>query len=617
MQVTIPAALAQAISAGRLDEAISRLSTLLATDHRNVALWRLRGQLCHRKGDGAMAQESFQKALQLAPEDPENLISYADLLRDANAGQAAVNLYQKVLKSDASNSRALSGIADVLIKAGDAGRACVFLEKVLAAEPKNVSRWRQLGMLYLLQGNLAAAEHSYASALKLDPTSSEAAFQLGDVYFKLERIGEAISCYRRVVGGSLHEQAQVREVNCLLRQERIEDALARADALLTSGNSCIAELRALKASALIFAGRLEEAAVENDAALLRDSHFMQAWQNKVSLAPASFSQSDIELLNKIAVSGNDEERMRAWFVLADVWEYRKDYVQQMEALSSANAIAARLMPYDARAIDDFHARMARWYELHNHEPATVACDDDFVPVFVLGLPRSGTTLLEQALCGHPDVDGSGESLALLHALDGQAIESLLEKPESEWVPGFRQRYRDYQRARGFGARFVMDKGIACFRVAGLLWRAFPEAKFISIERHPLDLCLGGWKKLFNTGQSWVYTEDGLAHAIRGFRDILGVWSANGEFPLYSLMYEQLVDDTESRLQEICQHLGIELHEAMLRPEQQQRSVLTASTLQVRRKLNSNAVDRWKRYEGHLDKFVEALRRYQVEIPGID
>lgn len=601
------------VRCGQLADAMAELKVALAVEPANPDLLCLQGKLFHLLKQGNEALASYDRALVHAPDSLEIQLARADLLRDANAAQPAADQYQKVLASDPGNARALAGIADLLIHSGDWARGAVFLEKLIQVEPGNLPRLLQLGQYYHTHSP-AAAERVLRQALPLDPSRMDVRMLLGDMCFKQEKSADALGFYRSVTSGPEVDHSRVKCINCLVREEKIDAALEEIESELSRGNPHRALLYSLKASALMFGGQQDAALVANRLALEHDKTLMQAWQNQVSLAPTSVTDSDIATLEALTRSNQGVDKARALFVLSDVYEARAQYDRQMACLRDGNALAATFFPYDIDQTDAQQTWLKSWYARAGEAAPVVVPGDAFVPVFILGLPRSGTTLLEQILSASPVLEASGESLAFLHALNGQPIDQLMARPESEWIPTFRQRYIDYQRSRGFTARLVTDKGISHFRFAGLLSRAFPEARFIAIQRHPLDLCIGGWKKMFITGLGWVYSADGLAHSIQSFRDFMSCWRDSDAMNLHELDYERLSSEPEKTVRALCAFLDIDFHEDMLSPEQRERAVLTASTVQVRDGINTRSVGRWRRYEGLTGEFVEALERRGISVP---
>ena len=429
----------------------------------------------------------------------------------------------------------------------------------------------------------------------------------------LEDAYGALDCFQQISSGEKLQQAQLKQLSCMLRLEQVEDAIGLADRLIKESHPVPAAVLSLKAAALIFSGDKARSRETNELALQADRSYMPAWQNHVEVAVDNFTNSDLADLESLTKS-EGRQAMTACFVLADVYEHRQNLKCQMNYLERGNSLAAKTFPYDRAAFDAFETMMRSWYRRVSDTPSPCRRIDNFSPVFILGLPRSGTTLLEQILSRHCAVQASGESLAMLQAVSGQALETLIQQPEANWLPEFREKYMSYQNSRGFVSGMVIDKNIFSFRIAGLLHRAFPEARFIATHRHPLDLCIGGWKKQFSSGLEWVYSPEGLAHALKQFRSLCSFWAEQDELPLLQISYEDLVTDPQSSVERLCNFLGIEFESGLLSPELQDRVVTTASTMQIRERLNTSSVFRWKRYGSLIDPFREALEAEAIAVP---
>jgi tetratricopeptide (TPR) repeat protein len=244
-----------------------------------------------------------------------------------------------------------------------------------------------------------------------------------------------------------------------------------------------------------------------------------------------------------------------------------------------------------------------------------AGDPDPTPIFILGMPRSGTTLTEQILASHPKVEGGGELYDLARTFSGVGKIAGLEGAFPDWLAeidetGLKRLGRAYVDAIREGrenATFITDKMPANFRFVGLIRMILPNAKIIHTRRHPGDTCLSCYTKLFTEGQEFTYNLSDLGRYYRAYDELMAHWRAvlpPGD--ILEVGYERLVSDMEAQTRRLLDFCGLEWDDACLRFHENKRSVATASVMQVRRPVYTSSVQRWQRYRRHLDPLFQAM-----------
>lgn len=240
-------------------------------------------------------------------------------------------------------------------------------------------------------------------------------------------------------------------------------------------------------------------------------------------------------------------------------------------------------------------------------------DDTNVPIFVLGMPRSGTTLTETILASHPDVFGAGELPDLLQvaaepvngseagyplnlaSVDGAALKQMGAK----YLAQIRQRAPDATR--------ITDKMPANYQAVGLIHLMLPNARIVHIKRNPVDTCLSAFTRLFKRSQYQTYDLVELGRYYRNYLDIMAHWRnvlPAGSF--YELQYEELVANQEEETRKLLAFCNLGWDDACMSPHKTSRNVKTASVTQVREPVYTSSVERWRRYEKHLGPLLDAL-----------
>jgi len=239
------------------------------------------------------------------------------------------------------------------------------------------------------------------------------------------------------------------------------------------------------------------------------------------------------------------------------------------------------------------------------------------PIFILGLPRAGSTLIEQILASHPDVDGTLELpniLSLAHRLRGrkqltdrERYPRILHELSADELSALGEEYIETTGIHRQGAAFFTDKMPNNFRHIGLMHLILPNAKIIDARRDPMDCCWSGFKQLFAEGQEFTYSLDDIGNYYRGYVDLMAHWdSVLPEGRVLRVQHEDVLEDLEGQVRRILDYCGLPFDQACVNFHKTDRAVRTASSEQVRRPINKSGVEQWRPYEAHLDPLKAAL-----------
>ncbi|MGN6313485.1 MAG: sulfotransferase [Rhodanobacteraceae bacterium] len=503
------------------------------------------------------------------------------------------------------------------IAEGQFAAARAALDALLARSPGNTQARLLISSVCLKQGQLRAACAHLVEAVRALPDDAEQIHTLG---FCLHQVGETVAlreclehpAIARSSSGAL--LARVAHLHQLLGAH--ERALALMDRALKLGFDN-PDFRYYRSLQLQFNGRMREAEAELEAALR-----MGPTHGRASLALARMRRQTaganhldyIEAqLSRVAPGGEDHAALEfARFKELDDLDRRDE---AWAALQHGNGIMRARVNHDPE-------RERVWFETIEH-----LCTEAFVnargdaqdergpqPIFILGMPRSGTTLLERVLGNHSQVATPGElsdfprQMRWTADVHGTAIvdDDLLERAAALDYALMGQRYLWQSQWRAEGKRFYVDKLPPNFMLAGFIRRALPGARIIHISRDPMDVCFSNWKALFGDSYGYSYGLDTLASHHHGYARLMAHWARVMPAALLDISYNELVEDPDAVAAKIFEFCGLP-HEAGCGDIlANRRPVSTISSAQVRQTIHNRAIGEWRRYEPHLQPLRAAL-----------
>lgn len=526
----------------------------------------------------------------------------------------------------APDPRALIRDAQGAQRAGDMDRAESLLARAIEADPDAAEPRVLLARLRAATGKRSSAVQLASDAARLAPEDMRIRRLLAELLASVNRPEDAADQLRRVLQDAPRDaSAWTMLGSMLVLADELKDAeRAYEQALMVNPHSAeaaagLATLRELDGrvdDALnILAPWLERSPVDDRVATAYAAPARRTGQAARAIALLE------EVVERRALAG--PRRERAHFALGDLYAASGRFDDAFAAYTRGHD--ARHAPWNAQEFDELCARIINAYPPPWPGKCQTSSNTSRTPVFIVGMPRSGTSLTEQIIAAHPDAAAGGERREVRHLMRQLAAES----PDAPAFPELGPRLTrarldqaaDWHLAQlaAFAPRAarVTDKNPANQLRVGLIAQVFPEARFIHTRRHPLDTCLSIYSKRFTIGHEFADRLPDLARRYAAYHRITTHWAQLLGDRFLEIDYEQLVADQERVTRAILNHIDLPWNDACLRFHESDRVVTTASYDQVRRPMYASSVGRWRDYEKHLRPLIDELRALNVPLPGVD
>jgi tetratricopeptide (TPR) repeat protein len=634
----------------RFEEAVACYRVALALSGEHADTHNNLGNALNALGRSQEAVAHYQQALAIRPDHVDALSNLGNALHSLGRASDALAYYQKGLALNEEHAHAHNNFGNSLYALGRLEEAQLQFERALAIEPGFAQAYCNLGIVLKAQGQNQAAMANFRQAIAIKPRYADALRNLADVLQVLKRDEEAIGHYQTALAiRPDYAEACNNLAGSLQRLARPEEAMGyyeRAIALKPD----YAEARCNLGDALLTLRRHEEAikhfenAMEIDPSLAAAHHHLgiafqtlgrledaaRAYERAVELAPRRaqfhinlanarpFDAADPRLAAMETLLGDkaqsDDDRIVLHFGLAKAFADLHEHERSFRHLIEGNALKRQQISYREAETLQIFARVqtvingALFAERRGGDPSPQ-------PVFVIGMARSGTTLIEQILASHSKVHGAGEVEDF-----GNAVSNFAQSKGSgdgilELLPGLsgddlRQVGADYlARIRtGAGtAERIVNKMPSNFVFAGLIHLVLPNARIIHARRDPLDTCFSCFSLLFSGNQPYAYDLGELGRYYRAYDRLMTHWqTVLPEGVMIEVNYEDLVADLRTHARRIIAHCGLDWDEACLSFYKTQRPVRTASSAQVRRPIYRSSIGRWRPYRQQLLPLLAAL-----------
>jgi tetratricopeptide (TPR) repeat protein len=649
---------------GQLDRAIGSCRAALLLDPRYAEAANNLGLALLQQGQFAAAADHFQAALRLKPEFALACNNLGNALRLQNDLAGALAHFRQAVQLDPNLVEAQSNLGQMLLEHRQLPEALIHCREAVRLRPTFAEAHGNLGNVLRELGRLAEAKDCYAEALRLNPNLAMLHNNMGQALQEEAKLEDALAWYQR----GLQIDPNLARLHCNLasaleEQDKHEEAIARYEvALRLDPNYAEAEsglgwvwheqgryeqaqeryraalrLKPGLAAAHCNLGTVrEELSDFEDAqrcfreALSHDQRHAGAWSQLATLLRGKLPEADLEAMRQLLADPylSDGKRAVLHFGLAQVLDAGKNYDEAGEHLRQANALAIaqwrkRGQGYEPALHTEFVNRLVGTCTPAFFERVRSFGVQSERPIFIVGLPRSGTTLTEQVLASHSQVFGAGElQLARqdFEALMGDDVSvsrdfTNLSRIDAVTAERLANLHLDRLRALDAEAPRVADKMPDNYLHLGLLATLFPRAKYIHCRRDLRDVAVSCWMTNFRHIR-WASDLDYIADRFREYQRLMDHWRRVLPVPVLEVDYEETVADLEGVARRLVSWCGLEWEPACLSFHEGKRPVRTASVTQVRQPIYTRSVARWKNYEKSLGAlFAKLPEQSQEPRPG--
>ncbi len=570
------------IQQNRAEEAVDVLRKATRLDPTLELAWLNLGKALAMLGEGKEADAAFEKSFSLNPTRMK--LAHAAEHHKAGRLDEAVKLYKEVLHDNPNNVDALRMLGVIAYASFDIDEAERLFRRAVRIAPDFVSAIIDLGNTLKEQNRFEEAIDCFKRAIKLEPTSVKAHYLLASTLSPAALTYEAIEVYERLL------KLRPRHAGALLGLGHMLKTVGRQEEAIKAYRDCI-ELKPDKGETYWSLANLKTYQLTDE-----DIQDMESWADKEEIG--------------------DESQVNFLFALAKAHEDRGEFDCAWDYYEKGNAKRRMLEHYDPVQNEVLNDGIIEVFSKEFVENNAGLGDPDKSPIFIVGLPRSGSTLIEQILASHSMVEGTSELPYVQQVArtldrnraDGINYPQALLELEGKHLTALGKDYLDRAKMhRVEGAPRFIDKMPNNFPSLGFIHLILPNARIIDARRYPLDSCLSCYRQLFGRGQPFTYDLTDIGEYFLQYQRLMDHWHEVMPGRVLTVQYEDTVTGFEDQVRRLLDFCELPWENACLRFHDTDRPVRTASSEQVRQPIYTKSVHFWRNHEKHLDELIDVLQ----------
>jgi tetratricopeptide (TPR) repeat protein len=567
-------------AAGRQQEARAELKRIVAAAPMLESAWLAYGDVLvdmEKYPDALYAYECARLA------DPEvRRIEQAREALSKDDHKTAEAIFREILRADPAHVGALCGLAAVSLTVSRPRDALRLLKHALKQSARLPLARRGLAQALLALGTLPEAESTMRDLLSMESDNPNNWVLLATVYTRLMRQEDALAAFEQAA------RINPEEVRLRLSIGHLNKTLGRRSECEQAYKRC----------------------------LEMDPGMGEAYWSLADLKNYVFSDAEIASMLSLVKGedGDDQDQAHLHFALGRAFEHQKDYLTAFDHYATGNRRRRKTVPFDSGAFEDKTRRVRECFDSAFFAARAGCGHPDPSPIFIVGLPRSGSTLVEQILASHSGVEGTFELpnlLTIVREFDHadaahDAYPEIVRSASPEQLGNLGRRYIEETTPLRGARPYFIDKMPNNFSHVGLIHAILPRAVIIDARRHPMDACFSTYKQHFAEGQSFSYDLEDLGRYYRCYLSLMDHWDDVLPGKVLRLQYEQLIREPEREIRRLLSHCSLPFEPACLKFHETRRPVRTASAEQVRQPLYTSGVGHWRHFEAQLAPLRRAL-----------
>jgi len=560
------------------------------------------------------AIESFRKAIELNPENPSALIKLGKIYSALGRKEESEESYKAALALDPIQEQLAS--ATQLFARGEVEEAEKLCREALKEKPDDVNGLRLLASIASKMEQKQDAIILLERAVELKPKFSGAWGDLAESYSEVDDYGKALDAVQRVI--KLQPQLPFGFMirgGILGKMSDHEGAIKSYQDALNVEPDHMGSNMGL-GNVLKTVGRFEESVAAYKKCIEIQPLFAEAYWSLANLKTYTFDESEIKKMEEHAANDQMPISNKAFFhiALANAKEKQKDFGEAWVHFQKGNDLRREEEVYDSVQTQVTHDDLIEVFDEELFKSKKGKGCQSQAPIFIVGLPRSGSTLIEQILASHSQVEGTKElpDLSLLTRKLTRSRPQGIKYPKAakdmtdEELIEFGESYLTTTKKYRTNKNYFIDKMPNNFAHIGFLKMILPNAKIINAQRNPLDSCISSYKQLFYKGQSWSYDLFEIGEYYLEYQRMMDHWHQVIPGEILDLKYDNLINNQQHETERLLNYCGLEWEEGCLKFYETKRSINTASSEQVRQPIYKGAMNAWKNYESHIEPLIETL-----------